>query len=126
MITPRLPLRAKVDWIESTATVVPEDRDEIRLAHNFTGKEVMYLEAREGMSLEHVVHLEIAMNHREYQSHSNQRYRILPPGLSRIETATGKSYPDKVLLRCKYCGQYGAIYCACPSCGAPIGVPILD
>lgn len=28
-------------------------------------------------------------------------------------------YPE-VLKKCKYCGQWGAVMCACPACGAPI------
>jgi uncharacterized Fe-S radical SAM superfamily protein PflX len=29
-------------------------------------------------------------------------------------------YPEKVLEKCTYCGQWGAVQCACPACGAPI------
>lgn len=29
-------------------------------------------------------------------------------------------YMVRVLEKCKHCGQYGAVMCACPHCGAPI------
>lgn len=29
-------------------------------------------------------------------------------------------YMVRVLEKCSHCGQYGAVMCACPSCGAPI------
>ena len=27
---------------------------------------------------------------------------------------------DRVLEKCGHCGQWGAVMCACPQCGAPI------
>lgn len=27
---------------------------------------------------------------------------------------------DRVLEKCTHCGQWGAVMCACPHCGAPI------
>lgn len=29
-------------------------------------------------------------------------------------------YLEKPLVKCKHCGQWGAAYCACRHCGAPI------
>lgn len=29
-------------------------------------------------------------------------------------------YLEKPLVKCKHCGQWGAVYCACRYCGAPI------
>ena len=28
--------------------------------------------------------------------------------------------PDKVVIKCKHCGQWGARFCECRKCGAPI------
>lgn len=27
------------------------------------------------------------------------------------------------ITKCQHCGQYGAVFCACPKCGAPIDPP---
>lgn len=38
-----------------------------------------------------------------------------------IVTAVKKSMGyDRVLEKCVHCGQWGAVMCACPQCGAPI------
>ena len=29
-------------------------------------------------------------------------------------------YVEKPLVKCRHCGQWGAVYCACRYCGAPI------
>lgn len=29
-------------------------------------------------------------------------------------------FPEKAIVKCKHCGQYGARYTACVHCGAPI------
>lgn len=29
-------------------------------------------------------------------------------------------YVEKPLVKCRHCGQWGAVYCACAHCGAPI------
>lgn len=29
-------------------------------------------------------------------------------------------YLEKPLIKCSHCGQWGAAYCACRTCGAPI------
>jgi hypothetical protein len=28
--------------------------------------------------------------------------------------------PGDVIVKCRHCGQYGAVKCPCPMCGAPI------
>ena len=87
--------------------------------------DIITLELSEHWSLERVALMERKMNEREEHQGTNRRYRILPYGLNVVDVnGTEKPMtPDKVLLQCKYCGRYGALYCACPGCGAPIGVP---
>jgi hypothetical protein len=29
-------------------------------------------------------------------------------------------YLERPLIKCRHCGQWGAVYCACAHCGAPI------
>ena len=40
--------------------------------------------------------------------------------INQIREALGLDYHKSVLRKCAHCGQYGAVQCACPHCGAPI------
>ncbi len=43
------------------------------------------------------------------------------PDVQSIVAAVKKSLGmERVLEKCLYCGQWGAVMCACPSCGHPI------
>lgn len=41
-----------------------------------------------------------------------------PYGL--IEAFNKNRVPEKAIIKCGYCGSWGAIYCNCHKCGAPI------
>jgi hypothetical protein len=38
-----------------------------------------------------------------------------------IKTVREALGQNPVIIKCKYCGQWGAKYCACRYCGAPVG-----
>ena len=38
--------------------------------------------------------------------------------IGKIKQALG--YLEKPLVKCSHCGQWGAVYCECVKCGAPI------
>ena len=56
------------------------------------------------------------LNNRERRLNSNRVYRVFPAGT--ILPDTTKNF--KAVIECKHCGQFGAVGCACPHCGAPI------
>lgn len=88
-------------------------------AQDFRGKTVIYIEPEQPVTLEGITRLEAAMNYREAKAGSNTRYRILPYGMKIKDRQI-----DTVVVQCAHCGQFGALHCACPSCGAPItGTP---
>lgn len=85
------------------------------------GKKIIFIELTEPWSMERVAHMEKAMNEREFDFRTNNRYRILPYGLRIIDQATKGSTDDlKAIVECQYCFRLGARGCECPGCGALI------
>ena len=37
-----------------------------------------------------------------------------------VKTDFAQIFPNKPIVKCAHCGQWGAVMCACPQCGAPI------
>ncbi len=87
--------------------------------NNFAGKDVLYIEAPDFWPMESIAAYEQALNRREFYAQSNVRYRVMPHGM-KIQNVPA-TFPEKVVVKCAYCGQFGARGCECPKCGAPIG-----
>jgi len=89
--------------------------------NDFEGKQIVYINAPELWDMGEIINWEYALNAREYYAHSNIRYRVFPSGVKILNKQEADEYWSKVVVRCVYCGQFGAVKTQCPNCGAPIG-----
>jgi len=61
-----------------------------------------------------------------YNEHSRIHVELIaspninPRSLMDSEWSLDYMFYDKVVIKCSYCGQWGARKCACKYCGAPI------
>lgn len=53
-----------------------------------------------------------------YRSNSGMNELSLEQVAAAVKKSLG--YLEKPLVKCRHCGQWGAAYCACLQCGAPI------
>lgn len=113
------PVKQKPEPVAADWSYHIEDTDRPKI-NDFTGKDVIYLEAQEGWPMHRVSDYEYALNRREYYSGSNVRYRVFPHGVRIQNLSQVAQFTPKAIVKCAYCGQLGARYCECKYCSHTI------